>query len=287
MNAFMWVVVGIVVVGILFFRSFLGPEDLEENGPHRKNKDDGEKSFGQRALGLMKDQIKEAWNKSKGSLKTVLFLIPYYLIAFTIYSHYKEAWVPWPKNPLLFFVLIPLGILFPVIIRTQLDKEKRALPMTFALLFLGLLLAAGAGKYSETRWWEDRKAELQEISWGSDPEPKKIVSWLLDMTLPPDEDFKFEPGTAPPYPAQLIRDDESVLEVVFTYPHKFGSKKTRLVWDKTINPDYGTWQQLEPLTGGTWKMFPDPSGIGYSGTITFGHSGRRTASLRLIPVYEK
>lgn len=227
--------------------------------------------------------MKDAW-----FVRAFLYVFLWYFLLVDVFFYYLQPYTPtwlhitkWLHDRPELYYAIPFAIFLAVFFFNFKYRWLSLVGASF-LLVVGIAVAHETGGIAATeRWVEKRYAEKKA-------ERATPKSWELQYDLALEDPRRHEPRPhiTHTYHVTYMRDDPAVFEIVVEYPHKYGTKQVRLVWDKTINPDYGTWQQMDPLDGGTWSLRPDPSGVGYVGTYTYNRLGQTMRTdLRLIPKY--
>ncbi len=233
------------------------------------------------------EKMAEGWNKIRANMRflyPVFVLVPYYLTAIVLYHYKSVLWEPWPKNRLLFFVLIPVALLIPVGIRVTTPPEKkgrRKLPLALSFVFLGSLVYFALEKYSETEWGSRYVARLEDSydrHLATKAEATKPPRWLWTNTVPTGVKLKRgaeHSSASPPYVARILADDDVLFEFVYFYPHSFEAKLqvAHFRWPKASDPLKGTWSKVNPPDKGEWYLAPNGAGNGYVGWFTSEDAG--------------
>jgi hypothetical protein len=126
-------------------------------------------------------------------------------------------------------------------------------------------------------WMDSSKADV----------PAKPTRYKLCWTKPPGVDGRKAKLRSDCYEnAVIIRNDEFVFEFVVPYMDNYKDEQMRFFWDKTSNPEMGTWSQTTPKSGpkrGEWYMHPDGRG-GFIGQHRDQYTNGEWVSFYLEPM---
>lgn len=137
--------------------------------------------------------------------------------------------------------------------------EKKAVRIIFTVLtLLVLAMFLVAGRVLKIGWFKDKPKNTRNGVSQTTPD-----SWKLTWLKPPGTPTrKNQDGGS--YPASIVRNDDTVMEIVVTYEK---GRKCRFFWDKTRGAT-GEWSQATPKDEGVWWLKETSSGHRFTGALT-------------------